>query len=87
MPEGHAGLRYAVPFFRNGDLWLGFWNYTKNLRTADRFDWENTEDLLKEYFKEEDFVLERIPRLVSFLSKVGDKRFRVKLGPDRKSVV
>ena len=82
MPEGHAGLRYAVPFFRNGDLWQGFWNYTKNLRTADRFDWENTEDLLKEYFKKEDFVLERIPRLVSFLSKVGDKRFRVKLGPN-----
>ena len=81
MPDCHAGLRYAVPFFRNGDLWLGFWNYTKNLKTADRFDWENTEDLLKEYFKEEDFVLERIPRLVSFLSKVGEKRFRVKLGP------
>ena len=84
MPEDHAGLRYAVPFFRNGDLWQGFWNYTKNLKTADRFDWENTEDLLKEYFKEEDFVLERIPRIVSFLSKVGDKRFRPKLGPNHK---
>ncbi len=82
MQEGHYGLKYAVPFFRNDDLWQGFWNYTKNLRTADRFDWENTEDLLKEYFKEEDFVLERIPRLVSFLSKVGEKRFRTKLGPN-----
>ncbi|MCR5693108.1 MAG: hypothetical protein K6G74_03970 [Bacilli bacterium] len=82
MPEAYAGLRYAVPFFRNDDLWQGFWNYTKNLKTADRFDWENTEDLIEEYFKKEDFVLERIPRLVSFLSKVGEKRFRVKLGPN-----
>ena len=82
MLEGHSGLKYAVPFFRNGDLWMGFWNYTKNLKTADRFDWENTEDLIKEYFKKEDFLLERIPRLVSFLSKVGEKKYRIKLGPN-----
>lgn len=82
MPVGNAGPTYAVPFFRNNDLWQGFWSYVHNLRTADRFDWENTEDLLKDYFEKEDFVLERIPRIVSFLSKVGDKRFRVKLGPD-----
>lgn len=82
MPVCNAGPRYAVPFFRNNDLWQGFWSYVHNLKTADRFDWENTGDLLKDYFEKEDFLLERIPRIVAFLSKVGDKRLRVKLGPN-----
>ena len=82
MPGDHySGSRYAVPFFRGRDLWQGFWMYTHNLKTADRLDWENTEDLLKEYFEKEDFVLERVPTIVSFLAKVGDKRLRTRLGP------
>ena len=52
MPVDHSsGPQYAVPFFRGKDLWQGFWMYTHNLKTADRFDWENTEDLLKDYFE------------------------------------